>query len=46
MRSRADKQAVLPKALAYQGQAVPEEHHVITVLIAHHLGMPAELTFQ
>lgn len=46
MRSRADKQAALPKALGSQEQTVPEEHHVITALIAQHLGMPAELTFQ
>lgn len=44
MRSRTDKQAVLPKALGSQEQTVPEEHHVITALIAQHLGMPAEVT--
>ena len=46
MRSRADRQAGLLKAFTSQEQTVPPENHVITVLIAQHLGMPAELTSQ
>lgn len=46
MRSRADEEGRVTEALGSREQTVPEEHHVIIVLIAQHLGMPAELTSQ